>query len=255
MLTSDPSASYVYYAEDRLDSLKLFARSTPTNFYWGPKTPSSTLYIQVRKQGFRSSNWVTIPANKIPPGYHFILATLSDSTSQPIDPLPSQTTLGTQNFGYIKFTASEAYVDIYINNELRGQITKDEPFVKKLPAGNYLITARKEFFKPVSIKFNLYENDVFPYHFDLQRVSGYNEEPPGRSSIVQARGNLTVVTEKSNFKVMFEGQPKVPPFQLRDLPAGRYVLLVSRLGLEKTIVAIVNDKETCIVDLDKEFSK
>ncbi len=246
-LTSTPTGANVYSSEDIPDSSNLsYAGCTPISIHWNPRTPTSTLYIQLRKDGYHSSKIVSISASEVPPGYHLTLKPLSD-TSEPI--------IQPNSFGYIKLNSSEPYVDIYINNELRGQIPKDEPFVKKLPAGSSLITARKEFFKPVSIRFKLYENDVFAYAFDLQRVSGYNEEPPGRAEIVQARGNLTVVTEQSNFKVLFEGQEKVPPFQLRDLPAGRYVLSVTRLGIKKTIVAIVNDKETCLIDLDKEFFK
>jgi hypothetical protein len=173
MLTSAPSGASIYYAEDTSDSLKLFDRSTPTNIYWDPQKYSDTLYIQVKKQGYRNSNVVAISAGKIPPGYYFIL----DSSHSFV---PAQTTKP-QSFGYVKFSASEANVNVYIDNEPVGQITKDLPFVKKLPPGNYLITARKEFFGPVSFKLNLYENDVFPYHFDLQRVGRLSQFPDSAS--------------------------------------------------------------------------
>lgn len=251
-ITSDPSEAIVFAKKD---SLMYSQGMTPMVYRWNSVFGDDTLYLQVKKAGYHDSKIVPVPKQKGDMTCHFTLTPVADSLTISPKPPRDSSSKTEQPSGYLKLTASEPFVDVYIDNELRGQIPKDEPFVKKLPVGQYQITARKEFFRPVSIRFRLFENDVFSYHFPLQRVAGWNEEPPGESNIVQARGNLTVGTEQSNLKVIFEGQTKIPPFQLRDIPAGVYQLVVIREGVKKTITAIVNDKETCLVDLDREFLK
>lgn len=251
-ITSDPSEAFVFAKKD---SLMYLQGMTPMVYRWNTVFGDDTLYLQVKKAGYRDSKIVPISKQQHNLNCHFSLKPIGDSSAIASKPRDAGSSITETPSAYLKLTASEPFVDVYIDNELRGQIPKDEAFVKKLAVGQYQITARKEFFRPVTIRPKLFENDVFSYNFQLQRVAGWNEEPPGESNIVQARGNLTVGTEQSNFKVIFEGQTKIPPFQLRDIPAGVYQLIVVREGVKKTITAIVNDKETCLVDLDKEFLK
>lgn len=156
-----------------------------------------------------------------------------------------------QGAGYIKLTSNQKDVEIYVDNELVGKIVDEKPFNKKLNIGKHTIMAKKEFFMPYTINIEILNKDIFPFHFELQNVKGWIEESPGSSTIQQARGNLTIATERNDYKVYIEGFEKIPPIELKNIPAGKYNVRVKRPGFEKIIIISVDDREDKFVDLDE----
>jgi hypothetical protein len=160
----------------------------------------------------------------------------------------------TGNFGYIKLTSNEEDVEIYLDGVFIGLISNTS-LNKKIPEGKHSLMAKKEFFMPTTIKFEISNNSIFPYNFELKTVKGWIEEEPGQSVTIQARGNLTVVTEKSDFMVFIEGIKKEPPFELKNMPAGKYNLKIKCSDFIKDIEIIVPDGKTEFIDLDKLFPR
>jgi hypothetical protein len=154
-------------------------------------------------------------------------------------------------FGYIKLTSNQKDVEIYVNHELVGNIVDEKPFNKKLKIGDHTIMAKKEFFMPYTIETEILDKDIFQFHFELQNVKGWIEETPESKTIRQARGNLTLATEMNDYKVYIEGYEKIPPFELKNIPAGKYSVRIVRPGFERTITISVNDNEDKFVDLDE----
>lgn len=159
-----------------------------------------------------------------------------------------------QDFGHIKLSSNEQAVEIYLDGERIGQIT-DLPFNKKIVAGDHQIMARKEFYMPITIKFKLNPQEVYGYNFELKPAKGWIEEQPGQASTVQARGNLTIVTEFSDYKVFIEGVEKVPPFELKNMPAGKYKLRIVSAEGQNEIEVTVDDGKTKYVDLDAIYTR
>lgn len=158
-------------------------------------------------------------------------------------------------YGYVKLTSNEKDVDIYIDGKLMGQIKDKLPFNKKVPAGECFIMAKKEYFLPANIKANIEKHGVFPYHFRLKRFKGYFEQAPGRTEIIEASGDLTVGTERSDLIVYIEGEKKIPPFTLEGLPAGIYNMKITGPNIKKKLTVTVNVNERAFVDLDEKIKK
>lgn len=159
-----------------------------------------------------------------------------------------------QDFGHIKLSSNEKQVEIYLDGERIGEIT-DLPFNKKIEAGDHQLMTRKEFYMPITIKFKLNSQEVYGYNFELKPAKGWIEEQPGQSSTVQARGNLTVVTEFSDYKVFIEGVEKAPPFELKNMPAGKYRLRIVSTEGQNELEVTVDDGKTKYVDLDAIYSR
>lgn len=110
--------------------------------------------------------------------------------------------------------------------------------------------AKKQYFMPITIKLEIKDKEIFPYHFELKNVKGWIEDTPGQSTLVQARGSLSVVTEQSDYNVFIKGYEKIPPFELKDMPSGQYELRIIRNGIEKILTVTVGDNERKFIDLD-----
>ena len=152
--------------------------------------------------------------------------------------------------GYVKFESNQSGVDLLVDGVLHGQITKGRPLNIKLPIGEHSFTARKEFFKPITISTVLREKDVFTYQFNLIKASEWVEDTPEVYNVRQASGSLKIVTSRSDLEVEIQGATKTPPFELSDVPAGSYDILVKGPNLRKTISIIVNENEEVFIDLD-----
>jgi hypothetical protein len=159
-----------------------------------------------------------------------------------------------KEFGHIKLTSNEKDVEIYLDGKLIGQIS-DLSFNKKIIAGDHQLMARKEFYMPITIKFKLNSQEVYGYNFELKPAKGWIEEQPGQASTVQARGNLTVVTEFSDYKVFIEGIEKVPPFELKNMPAGIYKLKIVNSEQQNELEVTVDEGKTRYVDLDITYPR
>lgn len=191
--------------------------------------------LKVRKKGFFDSDVYTVEPSRQVIEHVFKLEKLK--------------------FGYIKLTANESNVDIFLDGELKGQIHKEKPFVKRISIGSHLLTVKKKFFKTESIKLSLDENEVFVYNFELINSPGWKEDTPGHSKVIQAKGNLTILTEHNDYIVYVDGVKKIPPFALKNIAASNYeIKIVSPQG-EKNISATVEDGENVIIDLDKILSR
>ena len=167
-----------------------------------------------------------------------------------------QTTLEQEElkYGYIKLTSNESTVDVYIDGELKGQIPGDDkPFNKKITTGEHTIMVKKQFFSPNSIKVNISENEIIPYHFDLVKATGGNELTATQSNIYQTKGNFTILTERNDLTVYIDGVKKVPPTLLTDIPAGFYTITVKGPNIDDTFKITVKDKETTVLDLDEKY--
>jgi hypothetical protein len=161
-------------------------------------------------------------------------------------PMKSQTI----SYGWLKLGSNEENVEIYIDGHHIGNISTGL-LNKKVVSGSHTIMARKPYFMPATIKIDLKENDVFAFNFKLLKASGWIEDQAGEGSIIQAKGNLTVVTERNDYRVLIEGVEKIPPFELKNMPAGKYQLEVIRAGKSRKEIIIVNDGKTTLLDLDK----
>ena len=159
------------------------------------------------------------------------------------------------SFGHIKLTSNEKEVEIYLDGEYLGKILGELPFNKKISTGNHQIMVRKEFYMPITIKFILKPEEVYAYNFELKPAKGWIEEQPGQATTIQARGNLTVVTEFSDYKVFIEGVEKMPPFELKNMPAGKYKLVVKCNDFTKELDIIVEDGKTKYIDLDLTYPR
>ena len=158
------------------------------------------------------------------------------------------------NIGYIRLTSNESDVNIYVDGKHLGKIT-DGPLSRKLLTGSHRIMAKKEYFMPITIKIKMKDKQIFPYHFELKKVQGWFETQPGQSTVVQARGTLTIVTEKSDYSVYIEGYEKIPPFELKDMPAGEYKLKIKCPDFTKYHTVTVKENELTFFDLDETFKR
>lgn len=115
--------------------------------------------------------------------------------------------------------------------------------------------AKKQFFWPKSIPAKIDLNGVFQYRFDLVTTSGWSEEEPGQTNIVQATGNLTFGTERSDLKVFIEGYERIPPIELKKVPAGIYDIRIVGTNIDKVISITVNVGQNVFIDLDTVIKK
>ena len=209
-------------------------------------------YVQLHKPGYAPTEARFVPGGRSSRTTHFVLQPNKPQESKP--PTRNESADQRLGYGYLKLTSNEQNVDIYVDGDLAGQI-QEGPFNKKLPAGPHRIMARKSYFMPITIRASVEVKSVFAYRFELVEASGWTEAEPGVAKVVQARGNLTVVTERSDYVVYFEGVRKTPPFELKGIPAGLYELRIVRTGLDESITIEVNDGDTVFLDLDERFSK
>lgn len=158
-------------------------------------------------------------------------------------------------YGYIKLTSNESNVDIYLDNEHIGVIKDGLPLNKKVITGNHTISAKKDFFMPNTIKIHIPAKEVFPHHFELVKATGWLEQKPSESDIVQATGTLTIATERSNLVVYIEGAKKIPTFFLDNVPAGIYNIRIVGENIDETIEIVIDDGEDVFIDLDERFFK
>ena len=157
--------------------------------------------------------------------------------------------LEAMGYGFIKFTANQQGVDIYIDGVNKGSIT-DKPFVAKLVEGDHTITAKKYLFGSNSIKVKMKSDDAFSYHFEL-KPSGDLSEEVGSGKIVQSVGILTVVTTRNDLKVDLEGAQKIPPFKIPNMATGAYRIKVLGPGFSKDFNIEVQPDKNNVVNLDK----
>jgi len=156
-------------------------------------------------------------------------------------------------FGWIKLTSNEGNVDIYLDNENIGALKSGLPFNKKVEIGEHQISAKKDFFMPNTIIQTMKENEVFEHYFELKKASGWIEQKPSSSNIVQATGKLTIATERSDIKVYIEGAEKTPTFTLDNVPAGIYNIKVVGNNLNENMQIIIENNEEKFIDLDVRF--
>ncbi len=152
--------------------------------------------------------------------------------------------------GYLKLTSNESNVDVYIDDELVGQIL-DKPFNTKLSVGKHKIMVKKQFFMPNTINIEIKKKSVFSYNFELVKATGWLEDEAGQSQIVQATGNLTIVTTRNDLSVYIEGIKKIPPFELKNIASGIYSIKIVGPGINKTLTVTVEDNENEFIDLDE----
>jgi len=171
----------------------------------------------------------------------------------PGDAFSADVNLEPVTYGYIKLTSNEDFVDVYVDKKFIGQIRNNQPLNKKIETGQHYIMAKKDFFMPKTIPATLEKNGVFPYHFQLVKVTGMFEQTPGQTDVVQATGNLTIGTERSDLKIYIEGAEKIPPVELKNMPAGIYRIKVVGPEIDKTFNVTVDVNASIFVDLDKEI--
>ena len=167
------------------------------------------------------------------------------------DTLPVQV-----DFGYVKLTSNEQDVSIYVDNEFVGKIA-DGALNKKLPVGLHRIMAKKPFYRPITIKVTIEKDRVFSHVFQLLKAEGWSEPDVEGSTAQQARGDLSIVTERNDYKVYIEGVLKSPPFELRKMPAGVYDIRVVNitLGVDDTLRVTVDEDDVTLKDLDAIYGQ
>lgn len=160
-------------------------------------------------------------------------------------------------YGVLRLTSNQDNVQIIVDNELVGTLNKSSPFNKKVSAGNHLIQAKKEFFMPVSINMEMKDKEVFEYDFQLLDAQGYTEDQVQRSVTRQAKGDLVVISERTDYQVQIIGLGvfKDPPFELKNFPAGKYTLRVTCPEFTKDLDVTVPDQGIEFVDLDLIYSR
>jgi hypothetical protein len=233
-ITSEPGGARIYVGSKK-DELLSTSKETPYTFSFSDyHSEAPDQYYQVIKEGYNPSEVKYLNKRSNHEVLHFSLKEIQ--------------------FGYLKLTTNEKLVDVYLDGKLESQI-KDKPFVKKVSAGNHTIMVKKRFFKPETIQVSVSENGVFEYHFELVKASGWQEDKPGTSTVVQGKGDLTVLTGHDDFVVYIDGVKKPAPFVLKNIAAGLYELRIVGPGIDKVINQIVNDGDKIIIDLDKNINR
>jgi len=153
--------------------------------------------------------------------------------------------------GYLKLTSSENNVEIYIDNEYQGLLSQKAPFNKKIEVGTHQVSARKKFFKSNTVNIPIEPNTVYAHNFNLIPANTDWNENTSNTRLVQAKGSLTVVTERKDLVVYIDGNRKVPSFELSDIAAGEYDMRVVGSGIEKVIHIVINDGQKVFIDIDK----
>ena len=233
IITSDPEGADIYWG-DLEEQIAYSGKTTPfENRITGIKPTLPSKYFMVKKDGYHPSKIIHKEETTNDRKLHFSLVKTE--------------------YSYLKLTSNEKNVDIYINGRLVGQIQGEKPFNKKVDSGRHQIMAKKRFFRPLTIKIDLDAKEVFAYNFELIKATGWQEEEPGEGKIIQAKGNLTIVTERNDLKVFIDGVEKIPPFELKNIAAGIYELLIQRPRIKKSFSQTINDGENIFIDLDEMF--
>jgi hypothetical protein len=157
--------------------------------------------------------------------------------------------------GYLKLTSSEDNVEILLDGKSFGFLSRNEPFNKKIEAGSHQITAKKEFFRTNTIKADIEYQQVFSHNFKLIQATSDWKEDASKSNVIQAVGNLTVVTERKDLIIYIDGVKKIPSVELKNIAAGRYDMKVVGNGVDKTLHIIIEDGKSTYIDLDIELQK
>ncbi len=236
----------------------IFIKDNSTNSNWiplGEKTPITLpwtrkdFYIKACKEGVTGSDSLFIHSIK----RHELITLVLGNQAKKIMEVPEKIEL-IEKYGYIKLSSNEKDVAVYLDNELIGHIQGDA-YAKKILSGSHNIMVKKQFFEPITIRINLKENDVLSYNFELVKAKSWKEEAPTESQIKQALGRLTVLTEDTDFRVYIDGQEKIPPFQLKNVPAGIYEIKIKKDTIEKFLKITISEDKEVVIDLAKEFYK
>ena len=113
--------------------------------------------------------------------------------------------------------------------------------------------ATKDFYLPISFEVEIRGVDVYPYHLSLNPVTGWEQKVIIVEETQQGRGHLIIVKEKNNYKVIFEDREIVPPFVLKNVPAGKYRIKVISPDLEKNLDITVKEGKANLVDIDEKL--
>ncbi|MCX6334671.1 MAG: PEGA domain-containing protein [Bacteroidia bacterium] len=155
--------------------------------------------------------------------------------------------------GYLKLTSSENNVEIYLDNEYQGLLSKQTPFNKKIEVGNHQVSARKKFFKTNTVNVIIEPNSVLAHNFNLIPATSNWDENTSNTKVIQAVGSLTVVTERKDLVVYIDGNKKVPSFEITEIAAGEYDMRIVGNGIDKVIHITIEDGKKVFIDLDKYF--
>jgi len=130
-------------------------------------------------------------------------------------------------------------------------LSQKAPFNKKIEVGTHQVSARKKFFKSNTVNIPIEPNTVYAHNFNLIPANTDWNENTSNTRLVQAKGSLTVVTERKDLVVYIDGNRKVPSFELSDIAAGEYDMRVVGSGIEKVIHIVINDGQKVFIDIDK----
>lgn len=156
--------------------------------------------------------------------------------------------------GYLKLTSNEENVEVYLDFNKLGTIY-NESFNKRVPAGEHILMVRKDFFRPITRILDVQPNEIYPINFILKEVDGWEEESPVQVTTTQARGNLTIGTERSDYIIEIEGVKKEAPFELKNMPAGVYELRITCDDFSKYLEVTIPVDSTSFVDLDQVYRR
>ena len=157
-------------------------------------------------------------------------------------------------YGYLNLTSNIQRLDVYLDDDFIGQISSGA-FNKRIKTGDHLVMVKKRFYSPKTIKVNIYENAVFPYHFEMVKSTDweFETESPEEELIPLAKGTITLGTERNDLMVYIEGIAKKPPFELKNIPAGVYELRIVGPGIDEIIGVVVDADRHSFIDLDLLF--
>jgi hypothetical protein len=158
--------------------------------------------------------------------------------------------------GYLKLSSNVPGVEVFLDGKALVSIEKPgtaEGVIKKVAPGSYLVEARKEFYKRISLKISVQQDGVVKHHFVMERAAGFDETATTTTRTQQARGALTLLTERKGVVVVLDGQNVDAPTELKDVPAGEYTMTVKVNGSEERKVQVtIRDGQKAVVDLDKK---
>lgn len=154
-------------------------------------------------------------------------------------------------YGYLRLTANQNDVDIFIDGRKEGVIGS-QPFVAKLKEGGHTITAKKRFFGAKTVELNLDKDEAFAYEFILKTAGNFDEQV-GKGKIVQKTGKLTLLSVRNDISVFIEGVERVPPVTLPNMAQGSYKIKIVAPEQTKYFEIVVGANKNNVVNIDELF--
>jgi hypothetical protein len=151
----------------------------------------------------------------------------------------------------IKLSSNETNVDVLLDGLTIGQI-RDTIFTKTISSGAHLLETQKASFHNMTIRIELRKDEILNYRFELVPAGNENQTTAQVQVVKHPTSTLRCLTSASDYSVRLEGSDLYPPFELKDIPSGRYEMTISRGNLQRRTFIIIEEGQTLTIDLDTD---